>query len=62
MPEPRARIVVFEVDFGDSELMLCLHPDGKYTLETPDKPLVLNKEEVRRIVEAFAGLKDFHEC
>lgn len=45
-----------EADLGDTEFKVDEHSDGMFTIDVPDDRLVLNAEQMKGIVQAFARI------
>ena len=54
--EDGKRGILLELDFGDADLVVRLHPDGMYTIDIPEPRLLLNEEQYVKVLKGFAFL------
>jgi hypothetical protein len=54
--ERTAPSVLVEVDFGDAELFVREHPDGKFTIDLNDERVVATADQMRDIVAGFVRI------
>ena len=48
--------VLLDLDFGDAELTVRLHPDGMFTIDLDEPRLLLNRDQFMKVVAGFASL------